>query len=423
MLTVMLISFIIFLFLGVPVYVAMGVSGTLAILGIGNIPPLLIPQKIILSLNSFPLLAVPLFVLTGELMNRGGITNRIVNFSKCIIGSLAGGLAHVNILASIFMAGFSGSATADAVAIGGVMIPAMVKDGYSPEFSAGVTAASSCIGPIIPPSIIMVLYGAITGLSIGKLFIGGFLPGFIIGLSQMFIVAIYAKKNNWPRGEKVRFKEISKAFFEAIWALIAPIIIIGGFLTGVITATEAGVIAVVYALFVGLFIYKEISFRDIPKILVNAAVNTSIPVVIISFASIFGWVLARQNFASAIINYISGVTSNPNLAILVIIGMLLLIGMFIEATAALMIFTPILFPLGSYFGFDPIHFALIILITILMGTITPPVGLQLYIACSIAKIPINKVVIFPFILIMVLVVIIIAYIPGIVLWLPSLIFN
>jgi len=419
----MLSSFAIFLFLGVPVYVAMGISGTLAILGIGHIQPLLIPQKIILSLNSFPLLAVPLFVLTGELMNRGGITRRIVNFSKCIIGFLAGGLAHVNILASIFMAGFSGSATADAVAIGGIMIPAMVKDGYSPGFSAGVTAASSCIGPIIPPSIIMVLYGAITGLSIGRMFIGGLIPGLIIGLSQMFIVAIYAKKENWPRGEKVEFKKTLRAFYEAIWALFAPIIIIGGFLTGVITATEAGVIAVVYALFVGLFIYKEINFREIQGILVKAAVNTSVPVVIISFASIFGWVLARQNFASSIINYISGITSNPNLAILVIIGALLLIGMFVEATAALLIFTPILFPLGSYFGFDPIHYALIILITILMGTITPPVGLQLYIACSIAKISIDKVVILPFILIMTLVIIAIAYMPGLVLWLPSLIFK
>jgi len=423
MLALMLISFILFLFLGMPVYVAMGISGALAILGIGNIPALLIPQKIILSLNSFPLLAVPLFVLTGELMNRGGITHRIVNFSKCLIGFLAGGLAHVNILASIFMAGFSGSATADAVAIGGIMIPAMVKDGYSPGFSAGVTAASSCIGPIIPPSIIMVLYGAITGLSIGKMFIGGLIPGLTIGLSQMIIVGIYAKKENWPRGKRVGFKRTLKAFYEAIWALFAPIIIIGGFLTGVITATEAGVIAVVYALFIGLFVYKEIKFKEIKSILVKAAVNTSIPVVIISFASIFGWVLARQNFASSTINYISGITSNPNLAILVIIGVLLLIGMFVEATAALLIFTPILFPLGCYFGFDSIHFALIILITILMGTITPPVGLQLYIACSIAKISINKVVILPFILIMILVIIIITYIPGFVLWLPALIFK
>ena len=406
-----------------PVAFAMAISGTLAVFRLGDVSPLLIPQRMFMSLNSFPLLAVPFFILAGELMNTGGITRRIVGFSKALIGHMSGSLAQVCVVSNIIMAGFSGSATADAVAIGSVMIPAMKKDGYPPEFTVGLNASAACIGPIIPPSLVMVVYGAITGLSIGKMFIGGLIPGLAIGIGLMILVAFYAHKNNWPHGKKSTIFEIISAFRKAFLALLAPVIILGGIITGIMTATEAGVIAAVYALILGIFIYKEITFKQLPKILTDADINTAVPVVIISCASIFGWVLARENFASSISNFIFGVTTNPYVSYLLIICILLIIGLFVEGMAALIIFAPVLFPLGNQLGFDPIHFGLVIMITILIGTVTPPVGLQLYVASSIAKISISKVIIWPFVTVMVIVLLIVTFIPSLVTYLPSIIFK
>lgn len=423
MLILMMVLFIIFLFLGMPVAFAMGISGSIAILSLGGISPIIIPQRLYMSLNSFPFLAIPFFILAGELMNTGGITRRIVNFSSVLMGHFPGNLAHVNVVSSIIMAGFSGSATADAVAVGSVMIPAMNEDGYPPEFSAGITAASACIGPIIPPSVVMVLYGAITGLSVGTMFVAGIIPGLAIGIAQMILVAYYAKKNHWPKREKPTLKKIIKAFLDAFWALLAPVIILGGIVTGVTTATEAGVIAVVYAFIVGVFIYKEIRIVQLPQLLKRVSINTAIPSIIIASSSIFGWVLARQNFASNITELFLSISDNPNFLYLIIIGMLLLIGLFVEGTAAMLIFVPVLFPLGLQLGFDPIHYALVIIITILIGTITPPVGLQLYIAASIAKVPINKVFIWPLVAIMIVVLLIITYIPWLVLILPKILLG
>jgi len=423
MILFMIIVFLVLLFLGMPVAFAMAISGTLTVLSLGEVSPLLIPQRLFMSLNSFPLLAVPFFILAGELMNTGGITRRIVEFSRVLIGHKRGSLAHVNVVANIIMAGFSGSATADAVAVGTIMIPAMKKEGYPPEFSAGLTASAACIGPIIPPSCVMVIYGAITGLSIGKMFVGGFIPGLTIGLGLMVVVAYYARKYNWPYGEKPTIPKIIYAFKGTFWALLAPLIILGGIVTGVTTATEAGVIAVVYAFIIGIFVYKEINFKQIPKMFLNAGINTAIPVVIIAGASSFGWTLARQNFAVTLADGLLGVTTNPNVLYFLIICMLLIIGLFVEGTVALLIFVPILFPLGNQLGYDPIHFALIIMITILIGTITPPVGLQLYIASAIAKVSITKVIIWPFVAIMIVVLLLITYIPSLVTFLPSLIFK
>lgn len=419
----MIIGFLVLLFLGMPVAFAMAIAGTVTILGLGEVAPLLIPQRLFMSLNSFPFLAVPFFILAGELMNSGGITRRIVDFSRALIGHKRGSLAQVNVVTNIIMAGFSGSATADAVAVGSIMIPAMKKEGYPPEFSAGLTASAACIGPIIPPSCVMVIYGAITGLSIGRMFVGGFIPGLTIGLGLMVVVDFYAKKYNWPYGEKPTISKIVSAFKGSFWALLAPLIILGGIITGVTTATEAGVIAVVYAFIIGVFIYKEINFKQIPKMFLNAGINTAVPMVIIAGASSFGWILARQNFAATLANGLLGVTSNVYILYFLIICMLLIIGLFVEGTVALIIFVPILFPLGNQLGYHPIHFALIIMITILIGTITPPVGLQLYIASSIAKVSITKVVIWPFAAIMVAVLLLITYIPSLVTYLPSLIFG
>ncbi len=423
MINFMMVLFLVLLFSGFPVAIAMGIAGTLTVIYIGGINPILIPQRLFMSLNTFTFLAIPFFILAGGLMNSGGITRRIVKFASVLLAGLPGNLAHVTVVTNIIMAGFSGSATADAVAVGSVLIPAMKKDGYTAEFSAGVNAASSCIGPIIPPSIMMVIYGGITGLSVGAMFMGGFIPGLAIGIGIMLVVAYYAKKNKWRRGQFPKLREIYLASKEAIFALFAPVIILGGIATGVVTATEAGVIAVVYSFIIAVFVYKEVKIKQIPKILVDAAINTTIPVLIISCASIVGWVLARQNFATQVFNNLLNISDNPNILYFLIIFMLLLIGLVVEGSAALVIFTPVLFPIGLQLGYDPIHFALIIIITILIGTITPPVGLQLYVAASIAKTSITKVVIWPFVIIMVAVVLIITYYPPLVTFLPHLFFG
>ena len=423
MIIFMVILFLILLFCGFPVAFAMGIAGSVAIVFIGGINPIIIPQRLFMSLNTFTFLAIPLFILSGEIMNAGGITKRIVKFSSILLRKLPGHLAHVNVVTSIIMAGFSGSATADVTAVGAVLIPAMKKDGYPDEFSAGVTAASACIGPIIPPSIMMVIYGGITGISIGALFLGGFIPGLSVGIGQMVIVAHYAKKNKWPSGSLPKLREIYLATKDAIFALLAPVVIVGGIITGVVTASEAGVIAVVYSFIISFFVYKEIKIKQIPKILVDAAINTAVPCIIISFASLIGWVLTRQNFATLMFNSLTNISNNASILFALIILMLLLIGLFVEGSSALVIFTPILYPIGAKLGYDPIHFAIVFIIAILIGTITPPVGLQLYIAASIAKTSITKVIIWPFVFIMVVVLLIITYYPPLVTFLPRVLFG
>lgn len=420
---VMLISFIVFLLLGMPVAFSMAISGTLALFGLDNVSWILVPQRMFLALNSFPFLAIPLFILAGELMNMGGITSRIVNFTNSLLRQFRGGLAYVNVVTNMIMAGFSGSATADAVAIGSIMIPSMVDDGYPAGFAAGLTASGSCIGPIIPPSISMVMYGAITGLSIGSMFLGGIIPGALIGFGLMVIVWFNARKYKWKKSKRASLKEILSTFKEAVWALIAPVIILGGIMSGITTATEAGVVSVVYALFVGLFVYKGFTIKQIPEILTKAGLNTAVPSMIISCAAVFGWILARENFAANITNVFMSVSTNPNVLMFMVIILLFIIGLFVDGSVALIVFSPILFPIGNQLGFDPIHFALIIIITILIGTVTPPVGLQLYIAASIAKLPISKVYIWPFVAAMMAVLFLVAYVPALITYIPNLVFG
>ena len=416
----MFITFALFLGLGLPAAFAMGTSGLIGLLTIDGVSAAVIPKKIFEALNSFPLLAVPLYVLVGEIMNTGGITRRLVAFCNAWLRHIRGSLSHSNIVVSMIMAGFSGSATADAVSVGAIMIPAMIKDGYSPEYSAGVTAASSCIGPIIPPSIIMVLYGGITGLPIGTLFLGGIVPGILIGLSQMVVTVIYGKRLNWPKYPRASFQEKWNVPKDAIWALLAPVIIIGTLMLGVCTATEAGAITVLYCLFISIFIYHDLPIKKIPAVLKRAARNTAIPCLIISFAGLFGFVLTRENFASILVGKMFSISQDPHIVMLMVIILLMIVGLFVDGTVALITFAPILFPIGQMMNFPPIQFALVILMVIMIGTITPPVGLQLYVAANIAKVPITKVVIWPFVIAMIAVVIACAYIPELVTFVPTL---
>lgn len=416
--------FIILLFIGMPVAFAIGIAGTAVLFIIADVPMTIIPQKLFTSVNSFPLMAVPFFILAGYMMNVGGITNRLVDFARTLVGHFAGGLAQVNVLTSMLFAGISGSASADASAIGSTLIPAMLRDGYSKSFSVSVTAASATIGPIIPPSIVMVIYGSMTNVSIGALFIAGIIPGIMIGIAQMITVRHFSIKRGYKAEQRVPFSEVISKFKDAIWALFGPVIILGGILSGIFTATEAGVIAAVYAFVVGVFVYKEIKLREIKQILLDSTIMTSVPIIILGMAGIFGWVLAREQFSGMLIELVSGLGASSMITLLAVVAVLLIVGLFIESLAAMIIFVPVLTPLVTQFGWDPIHFAMIVVISMLIGTVTPPVGIQLYIAAAIAKIPVSKVHdIWAFVLSMVVVLLLIIFIPSLATYLPEILLK
>lgn len=423
MIALLLVSFLALLFLGMPVAYAMALAGVLAVIALGDVSLMLVPQRMLLSLNSFPLLAVPFFILAGDLMNVGGITRRLVLFAQALVGHFRGGLGHVTVVAEMFLSGVSGSASADAVAIGTVMIPAMKQAGYPPPFAAGLVASAATLGPIIPPSIVMVIYGAMTGVSIGAMFLGGLIPGVLVGGGLMGIVWWYARRHDWPREPRVSGREVWRRFRDAVWALLPPVIIIGGILSGIFTATEAGVVACVYSLLVGFLVYRELTWAKVWEILLNSAITTAVPMIILAGASIFGWVLARQRFANTMVDFITDVTASPFVAYLIIVAILLFIGLFIEALAAILIFVPVLLPIGQHFGFDPVHYALVIIIAMLIGTVTPPVGLQLYIASAISRVPVPEVVVWPFVGSMIVVLVLIIALPWTVTWIPGLFFK
>jgi C4-dicarboxylate transporter DctM subunit len=414
--------FMVLMFLEMPIAFAMGISATVVLMQYGTVPFILLPQRLFVTINSFPLMAVPFFIVAGYLMNECGVTRRLVNLARGLVGHWRGGLAHVSVVAGMFFAGVSGSASAEAAALGSIMIPALEKDGYENSFSAGLIAATATLGPIIPPSLLMVIYGAIADVSVGKLFLAGAIPGVLIGFSLMGISAIYAKRRNYPRGERVPWLERLRLFKEAALALLAPVIIIGGILGGIFTATEAGAVVAVYTLILGLFVYKEVRLRDLPRIFIEAGNMTAIPMLILGMAQIFGWVLAREQFAVYLTKLFTSISTNPSVIYLFIVAMLFLVGMFVEGLAAMMIFVPVLHPLGLSMGYDPIHFALVIVVIILIGTVTPPVGLQLYITCSIAKIPVPKATIWAFVVAETATLLLVVYVPPLALFLPYLFF-
>ena len=410
--------FLALLFLGVPVAVAMLLSSIVNILYVG-LPPVIAAERTLASLNSFPLLAVPFFILAGVIMNRGGLTKQMVSVSRAFVGHFHGGTAQVNVLASIFFSGISGSASADAAAIGSMLIPTMKREGYDRGFAVGITAASACIGPIIPPSIVMVIYGSMTGISIGALFVAGILPGIAIGLALMAIVAIISRRRKYPRQDRVGLRQLLCVVWVGLPALLAPVIILGGIVTGLYTATEAGVIACVYGLLVGRFVYRELSFSDLKPLLAEAVEMTAVPMFILATASLFGWLLVFHGAGPMVIDIIRGFDLSATGLLFVLLVMFLLIGLIIEGLAALMIFVPVLLPIVQAFQIDPIHFALILIVTLLIGTVTPPFGLQLYIAMSIGRTPMREVVVWPFVFVMIFVVALIILFPPFVTFLPS----
>jgi len=416
------ISFITFLILGVPIAFVLGLTSLVALLYSGDIPLLLMPKEMFSGTDSFPLLAIPFFMLAGNLMNAGGITKRLINFCNILLGYVRGGLALVNIVASMFFAGITGAAVADTSALGSILIPAMTEEKYDKDFSAAVTAASSTVGPIIPPSIPMVILGTVGELSVGALFLAGVIPGIMVGLSLLIVAYVISRKRNYAKGNIKSVKAFFYGLKDALLALLMPAIIMGGILGGIFTPTEAAVVAVVYAFIVSFFVYREMRWKDFPKVLIDSVVTTSIIMLVIANSAIFGWMLANHQVPQTVAQIFLSISGNKWVILLLMNIFLLFVGTFMETTASLIILTPILLPLAVKVGIDPIHFGLVMVLNLVIGLITPPLGVCLFIACSIAKISLEQIVkaILPFLIAAIAVLFIVTYIPELSLWIPRM---
>lgn len=398
---------------GVPIAFSLGLASAIAA-WLQGFPLITIAQPMFASLDSFPLMAVPFFILAGKLMETGGIAQRLVNLANSIVGGITGGLGAVVVLTSMFFATISGASSATAAAVGSIMIPAMVKKGYPVNFAAAVQASSAELGVIIPPSISMIIYGVVTGVSIGDLFIAGILPGFLVGGSLILTVYIYSKIKGYDvGGTTVSWKERLVIFKDALLALFMPIIILGGIYGGVFTPTEASVVAVVYGFVVGLFIYKEIKWKDVMRILKDSAYTSAVVMILVATASIFAWMLTRNQVPQTLGRFLNEFTDSAILYLLLVNVLLLLTGMFVETLASIIILAPILAPVAMQYGIDPVHFGLIMVVNLAVGMVTPPVGVNLFITCGIAKIRLDEIVrpLLIFLAVLIIDVMIISYLP------------
>lgn len=419
-LAVLIGVFILGLIVGVPVAVTLGIA-SVAYLLLEGIPLVVVPQKMYAGMDVFVLLCIPGFILAGNLMNGGGITERIIRFANAMVGWVRGGLGLTNVAASMLFGGISGTAVADAASIGGMMIPGMQKAGYPADFSAAVTAASSTVGPIIPPSVPMIIVGALSGISVGQMFLAGAVPGILMGLAMMATSYIIAVRRGFPRQPWEGFRELGRSFLGAFWAIAMTGLIIGGLLSGLATPTETAIIASVYALIVGLLVYRELPLSRVPKILVDSAVSSAAILVLVGFANVFGWILVSEQIPQAIAGAVLSVTENRYVVILLINLLLLFVGMFMETIAALIILFVPLLTLAEGVGIEPLHFATFAVLNLMIGLTTPPVGVCLFICANIARLPLTPVVIAiaPFLLTNILVLLLVSYVPAVATWLPS----
>lgn len=412
-----------FIILGIPVVFSLGLSN-IAILKAMDIPYMVLAAKMISGMNSFPLLAIPFFMFVGEVMNRGGIAKRLVDFADAIVGYITGGLGHVNILASMFFGGISGSAIADTAAIGGLLIPPMKEQKYPADYSAAVTAASAVIGIIIPPSIPFILYGIITNTSIARMFLGGIVPGILVGLCLMVTTYFTSKKYGYGKvdtSNKFSLKRLWKTFKGAWLALTIPIIVVGGILGGIFTATEAGVVAAFTALILGLFVYKEIEFRDLPTILLSTAKVTAVVLFLCGMAMVTAWLLTRARVPFTLAGLLTSLTSSKIGILLITNVLLFLVGFVMDLTPAMLILAPILLPVMQRVGIDPVYFGVIMSINLGIGLITPPVGTVLYVATGVADISLEELVkaIIPFLITLLIVLGLLIAFPQLVMFIPN----
>ncbi len=409
---------------GMPIFLSMGFA-CLAYLWANGEILLSIPQRLSATANSFPLLAAPFFMLTGMAMNTAGITKRIYDFAECLAGRFRGGLAHVNVIGSVIFAGMSGSAVADAAGLGTIEIKAMTDEGYPLDFSAAVTAASATIGPIIPPSVPLLIYGVIADVSIGRLFAGGFIPGLLMAAALMVMIRWMATKRGFGAHQAPTLREFALKTRKAFLSLMTPVILFGGMMAGVFTPTEAAFVAAVYALALGLFVYREISWRELPRIFLNTVETNASVLMLVMTASLMGYVLARAQVPQQLGSWLLGTTRNPLLILLMLNVFLLIVGCFMEALAALIILIPVFMPVIKAVGIDPVHFGLVVVLNLMIGTLTPPVGIVLFVVARVAKLPFEQVTraTAPFLVPLVVVLILITVFPELVLFLPRVIFG
>jgi C4-dicarboxylate transporter DctM subunit len=426
MMTIAIISLLIFLILGVPVCFAIGLSGILALIFGSEVPTFMAVQQTVRGMNSFPMMAGPFFILAGEILGAATLSARIFDFCRSIVSSLKGGYGFVCVTASIIFAGISGSGAASMNAVGRLSMPVLKKAGYKPPFIAAVVAGCGAIDPIIPPSVTMVVYGSLTGFSIGKLFIGGIIPGLIIALLLMLMCFVYAVRHDVDnRLGKFDFKDCLRKFKDAFFALLAPFIIIGGVIGGVFTATEAGVVACVYSLACGLFIYRTIGIRDLVPIFKRASASSAMLLMLMGISNIYSYIFARENVGTAIANYMISISANPTVIVAAIIGVMIVIGCFVETVAAMVIILPMIYPVVTSLGIDLLNFGVLFSISTVIGGLTPPVGLYLFLSMDITKSSFVEVIPYMYVVVGILlfVMVLMLFFPSISTFLPNLLMS
>ncbi len=418
-------SFFTFLFMGVPVAVALGGSSLIYVLASGNVPDFVVLHRMVNGIDSFPLLAIPFFILAGNLMNSAGITNRIFAFARAMVGWMRGGLGHVNVGASVVFAGMSGAAVADAGGLGTIEVKAMRDAGYDRGFAVGVTAASSTIGPIIPPSLPMVIYGVMASASIGQLFAAGFIPGILMAVSLMVMIGWYARKRNYPRDAPFDLCVLWRALQGAFLSLMTPLIIVGGILSGMVTPTEAAIAAVFWALILGVFVYRTLTPSRLVRVSMETIETTASILLIVAAASIFAWILTSNRVTENFATFILTLSENPIVILLLLNLIILIAGCFLETIAAITILVPVLLPVAIKLGVDPVHFGVVMVLNLMIGLLTPPIGMVLYVLAKVTNTPFEVCMrsTMPFLVPLVTVLLLITFFPAISMWLPTLVYR
>ena len=425
MVVFLIIGLFFFLLIGMPVAFALGIPSIIYFIFDKSLPNFAAIQTMVAGANTYTLLAVPFFIFAGNLMNTGGVTKRIFDFSNNLVGHIKGGLGHVNVVASMIFAGMSGTAIADAGGLGTIEIDAMRRVGYNDSLTIGITAASSTIGPIIPPSLPVVIYAVVASCSVGRLFAAGVIPGFMMGLALMIMIYFLADKYNTPVVKRSSFKTIVSSFLSAFWSLLTPAIILGGIFFGIFTPTEAAAIASVYAIILGYFIYRDIGFKQLWYAVKISMISTVQVMIIVVSATLYAWILAREQVPQAVAHYILSLSGNYYLILFFINIVLLIVGMFMETIAAINILVPVLIPVIAELGIDPIQFGVIMILNLMIGLLTPPFGTVLFVLSGVAKVPVEKVAkdtaifLIPLLVVLVLIVLF----PQLTLFLPNLIYG
>ncbi|CAM3451582.1 MULTISPECIES: TRAP transporter large permease [Halomonas] len=416
--------FLVLLVVGMPIAFALGIA-SLSYLLLEGISLTIVPQRMYAGIDTFVLLCIPGFVLAGNLMNVGNITEHIVRFANALLGHIRGGLGLANVGGSMIFGGISGTAVADSASIGAVMIPGMARSGYDKPFAAAVTAASSTVGPIIPPSVPMIIAGSLSGISVGRMFLAGAIPGLLMGLAMMITVYVLAVRRGYPKEKRVPVMQLLKEAKTAFWALLMTVIILYGIIGGFFTPTEASIVACLYALVVGMYVYKGLTWRKLPSILADTVLTSSALLLMVGLANLFGWILTSEQIPQMIASLILSISDNPLIVLLILNLILLFVGAFMETIAALIILFPALVGVATGVGVDPVHFAVIAVMNLMIGLTTPPVGVCLFVVAGIGKLPMLTVAraIVPFLLCNLAVLFLVTYVPAISLWLPNLLMG